>query len=149
MGSRLKLVFAVFLLLQLLDFSRGNKVGVAYGRDATNLPSPDRVAQPYNLKFPREVTNPNGSSWCVASKQAQKSDLQNSLDWVCGPGQADCSAIQPGKQCFEPNELISHASFAFNDYYKKHGATPEACNFGGTGIIVNKDPSKSITLYRI
>ncbi|KAK8584796.1 hypothetical protein V6N13_138743 [Hibiscus sabdariffa] len=147
MGLRLKLVFAVFLLLQLLDFSRGNNVGVAYGRDATNLPSPDRVTQPYNLKFPRKLTNPNGNSWCVASKQAQKSDLQNSLDWVCGPGQADCSAIQPGKQCFEPNDLVSHASFAFNDYYKKHGGTAEACNFGGTGVQVNKDPSHDKCIY--
>ncbi|KAK8988660.1 hypothetical protein V6N11_030041 [Hibiscus sabdariffa] len=61
-------------------------------------------------------------------------------------GQADCSAIQSGKQCLEPNNLVSHASFAFNDYYKKHEATPEACNFEGTGVQVNKDPNKSITL---
>ncbi|KAL4334689.1 hypothetical protein GQ457_07G040190 [Hibiscus cannabinus] len=45
MCSRLKLVFALSVLLQLLDFSRGNNVGVAYGRDANNLPSPDKVAQ--------------------------------------------------------------------------------------------------------
>ncbi|GMI81275.1 hypothetical protein like AT4G29360 [Hibiscus trionum] len=45
MGSRLKLVLAVFLLLQLFDFSRGNKVGIAYGRNGNNLPSPDQVAQ--------------------------------------------------------------------------------------------------------
>ncbi|KAK8581226.1 hypothetical protein V6N13_144266 [Hibiscus sabdariffa] len=146
MDSRLKLVFVVSLLLQLLDFSRGNKIGVAYGRDATDLPSPDRVAQPYKLAFPRRGTNSNGSSWCVASKHAQQSDLQNAINWVCGPGQADCSAIQPSKQCFEPNDLVSHASFAFNDYYKKHGATADACNFGGTGVQVYKDPSKSITL---
>ncbi|KAK8561357.1 hypothetical protein V6N12_048429 [Hibiscus sabdariffa] len=79
--------------LQYAD--RGNRVGAAYGRDATSLPSPDRH----------------------------------------------------GKQCFEPNTLVSHASFAFNDYYKKHGATVEACNFGGFGIwtltMVNASISES------
>ncbi|KAK8564212.1 hypothetical protein V6N13_005562 [Hibiscus sabdariffa] len=173
MGPKLKLVFAVSLLLQLLYFSRGNRVGVAYGRDATNLPSPNRVgvqnafkntgieitegahhsdlstfqSQPYNIEFPRKGTNPNGGSWCVASKQAQKLDLQKALDWVCGPGKADCSAIQHGQKCFEPNNLVSHASFAFNDYYKKHGATAEACNFGGTGIQVSTNPSYDKCIY--
>ncbi|KAK8513796.1 hypothetical protein V6N12_052963 [Hibiscus sabdariffa] len=104
-------------------------------------------SQPYNSKFPKKRTNPNGSSWCVASNQAQKSDLQNALDWVCGPGQVDCSAIQSGQRCFEPNELVSHASFAFNNYYRNHGTTAEACNFGGTGTLVHTDPSYGTCTY--
>ncbi|KAK8476774.1 hypothetical protein V6N11_059468 [Hibiscus sabdariffa] len=128
MGSRLKLVIAVSLLLQLLDL-------------------PTLQSQPYNPEFPEKRTNPNGSSWCVASSQAQQPDLQNALDWACGPGQADCSAIQPGQRCFEPNTLISHASFAFNNYYRNHGSTAEACNFGGTGTQVYTDPSYGTCTY--
>ncbi|KAK8476775.1 hypothetical protein V6N13_144783 [Hibiscus sabdariffa] len=68
---------------------------------------------------------------------AQKSDLQKALDWTCGSGKADCSAIQPGKKCFEPNNIFIHASFAFNDYYQQHEGAYEACNFGGTEAMVN------------
>ncbi|KAK8513795.1 hypothetical protein V6N13_002513 [Hibiscus sabdariffa] len=104
-------------------------------------------SQPYNSEFPEKRINPNGRSWCIASYHAQKSDLQKALDWVCGPGQADCSAIQSGQRCFEPNELISHASVAFNNYYRKHGATAEACNFGGIGAQVDSDPSYGTCTY--
>ncbi|KAK8513800.1 hypothetical protein V6N13_002518 [Hibiscus sabdariffa] len=163
MGSRLKFVFAVFLLFQLLDFSRKNKIGIAYGRDAINILSHDRVTQlvqshniqhlriydtqPYNSKFPEKGTNSNESSWCVASSTAPESDLQKALDWACGPGEADCSAIQPGQPCFEPNTLISHASFAFNNYYQNHGATADSCNFGGTGTQMYTDPSYGNCIY--
>ncbi|KAK8679327.1 hypothetical protein V6N13_144782 [Hibiscus sabdariffa] len=163
MSSRLKFVLVVSLLLQLIDFCRGNKERVVYGRDATNLPSPDKVAQlvqshniqhlkiydtqSYNLEFPEKGTNPNRRSWCVASSMSRKSDLQKALDWTCGPGKADCSAIQPGQKCFEPNNIFTHASFAFNDYYQQHGGSVEACNFGGTGIIVYTDPSYGKCIY--
>ncbi|MBA0744802.1 hypothetical protein Gogos_007410 [Gossypium gossypioides] len=91
----------------------------------------------YNLNFPGKGT---GKSWCIASGQASNSALQNALDWACGQGKADCSAIQPGQRCFQPDTLVSHASFAFNNYYQKNGATDDACSFGGTGIKVSTDP---------
>ncbi|MBA0564509.1 hypothetical protein Golob_009447, partial [Gossypium lobatum] len=91
----------------------------------------------YNLVFPGKGT---GRSWCIASSQASRSALQNALDWACGPGKANCSAIQPGQQCFEPDTLFFHTSFAFNNYYQKNGATDDACNFGGAGIKVYTDP---------
>ncbi|XP_039071649.1 glucan endo-1,3-beta-glucosidase 13-like [Hibiscus syriacus] len=106
----------------------------------------------YNLEFPGKGTNPtpSGRSWCIASPLAPKSDLQKALDWVCGPGKADCSALQPGGgQCFEPNDLVSHASFAFNNYYQKKGLTDEACSFGGTGIKVYSDPSHGNCIYNV
>ncbi|MBA0787315.1 hypothetical protein Gotri_026910 [Gossypium trilobum] len=99
----------------------------------------------YNLGFPDK----GGRSWCIASSQALDSDLQYLLIWACILGKANCLAIQPGQQCFEPDTLFSHTSFAFNNYYQKNGATDDACNFGGTGIKVYTDPSKSIILCRI
>ncbi|GMJ10062.1 hypothetical protein like AT5G56590 [Hibiscus trionum] len=107
---------------------------------------PDMTSK-YNLNFPGKGTNPSGRSWCVASSQAPNSDLQKALDWACGPGKADCSAIQPGHQCFQPDTLVSHASFAFNNYYQKNGARAEACSFSGTGKIVYTNPSYGKCIY--
>ncbi|GER36780.1 carbohydrate-binding X8 domain superfamily protein [Striga asiatica] len=54
-------------------------------------------------------------------------DLQIALDWACGFGRAECSPIQPGGPCFEPNNLHSHASYAFNSYYQQNGNSDIAC----------------------
>lgn len=88
------------------------------------------------------ATSSNGTTWCIASTSAAEIDLQSALDWACGPGgNVDCSAIQPSQPCYEPDTLVSHASFAFNSYYHQNGATDIACGFGGAGVKVDKDPS--------
>ncbi|KAJ6759558.1 GLUCAN ENDO-13-BETA-GLUCOSIDASE 13 [Salix koriyanagi] len=73
----------------------------------------------------------------------------NAIDWACGSGNVDCSAIQPSQPCFEPDTLVSHASYAFNSYYQQNGATDVACSFGGTGVKVDKDPSYDNCMYMI
>ncbi|XP_039032643.1 glucan endo-1,3-beta-glucosidase 13-like isoform X2 [Hibiscus syriacus] len=92
-------------------------------------------------------TSSNGTTWCIASSKASESELQNAVDWACDPGNVDCSAIQPSQPCFEPDNLVSHASFAFNSYYQQNGATDVACSFGGNGIKVDKDPSYDNCVY--
>uniref|UniRef100_A0A2P2IY92 glucan endo-1,3-beta-D-glucosidase n=1 Tax=Rhizophora mucronata TaxID=61149 RepID=A0A2P2IY92_RHIMU len=89
----------------------------------------------------------NGTAWCIASNNASQLDLQSALDWACGPGNVDCSAVQPSQPCFEPDTLLSHASFVFNSYYQQNGATDVACSFGGAGVKVDKDPSYDNCLY--
>ncbi|KAJ0030820.1 hypothetical protein Pint_13300 [Pistacia integerrima] len=93
------------------------------------------------------VTSLNGTTWCIASTKASEKDLQSALDWACGPGNVDCSAIQPSQPCFEPDTLLSHASFAFNSYYQQNGASDIACSFGGKGVKVDKNPSYDNCLY--
>ncbi|KAE8705865.1 Glucan endo-1,3-beta-glucosidase 13 [Hibiscus syriacus] len=44
MSSRFKLAFVVSFLLLLLDCCKGSFVGVCYGRNADDLPTPDKVA---------------------------------------------------------------------------------------------------------
>lgn len=87
-----------------------------------------------------------GTTWCVALAGVSQIDLQNALDWACGLGMADCSPIQQGGSCFEPDTLLSHASFAFNNYYQQNGNSDIACNFGGTATLTKSNPSK-ISLF--
>ncbi|KAJ3680930.1 hypothetical protein LUZ60_015419 [Juncus effusus] len=85
--------------------------------------------------------NFNVSQWCIADEQTPDDVLQKALDWACGPGGADCAAIQSRGPCYLPNTKKDHASYAFNSYwhkYKTHGAT---CNFKSAAIITDLDPS--------
>lgn len=82
-----------------------------------------------------------GTTWCVALSGVPQADLQNALDWACGLGMADCKPIQEGGACFDPDTLVSHASYAFNNYYQQNGNSEIACNFGGTAALTKADPS--------
>lgn len=90
--------------------------------------------------------NPGGGSWCIASSAASPTALQVALDYACGYGGADCSAIQPGGSCYDPNTVKDHASYAFNDYYQKNPAAT-SCVFGGTAQLVSTDPSMAFSPF--
>ncbi|KAF9682821.1 hypothetical protein SADUNF_Sadunf05G0148100 [Salix dunnii] len=81
-----------------------------------------------------------GASWCIASPSASPTSLQVALDYACGYGGADCSAIQPSGSCYNPESVHDHASYAFNSYYQKN-PVPSSCNFGGTAATTSTDPS--------
>ncbi|CAK9865036.1 unnamed protein product [Sphagnum jensenii] len=86
-------------------------------------------------------SQPVGKTWCVAKPGAAATDIQNALNFACGEGAADCSAIQPGGACFWPQTLMSHASYAYNSYYQKNGRNYWNCYFGSTGVITITDPT--------
>ncbi|CAK8565463.1 unnamed protein product [Lathyrus sativus] len=88
----------------------------------------------------------SGSSWCIASPSSSQRALQIALDYACGYGGADCSAIQAGGSCYNPNSVHDHASFAFNKYYQEN-PVPNSCNFGGTAVITNTNPSVGTCQY--
>lgn len=85
-----------------------------------------------------------GASWCIATETVATTALQFALDYACGYGRADCSAIQPGGSCFYPNTVRDHASYAFNNYYQKN-PVPNSCNFGGAAIVTSTNPSMFCT----
>ncbi|KAJ8485869.1 hypothetical protein OPV22_018354 [Ensete ventricosum] len=73
-------------------------------------------------------------------------EMEVALDYACGYGGADCSAIQQGGSCYNPDTVHDHASYAFNDYYQRN-PIPTSCDFGGTAVFTNVDPSTSTCRY--
>ncbi|XP_043723156.1 G8 domain-containing protein DDB_G0286311-like [Telopea speciosissima] len=98
---------------------------------------------PANPVMPTPAT---GQTWCVAKTGVSDSALQAALDYACGIGGADCSTIQQTGSCFNPNTLQNHASYAFNSYYQKN-PLPTSCNFGGTAMMVDTNPSIDSCVY--
>ncbi|CDY59252.1 BnaA05g36990D [Brassica napus] len=90
----------------------------------------------------------NGTTlFCVAKVDADDDKLENGLNWACGQGRANCGPIQPGQSCYLPNDIKSHASFAYNDYYQKMKGVGGTCDFDGTAITTPRDPSYRTCAY--
>ncbi|GAU41639.1 hypothetical protein TSUD_81250 [Trifolium subterraneum] len=90
-----------------------------------------------------QITGNGNSSgfFCVAKDGADTDKLQNGLSWACGQGGANCAPIQQGQRCYLPNNVKSHASYAYNDYYQKNQGAGGTCDFDGTAEISTQDPS--------
>lgn len=118
---------------------------VVYPPPAVVYPPPTPVPvppTPYSYPSPVQSGNP-GKTWCVAKPGSPDHEVTNALNYACGEGGADCGAIQAGGACYNPNTIVSHASFAYNTYYQKMGRNYWNCYFGGTGVITITDPSYS------
>ncbi|KAK3125796.1 hypothetical protein QOZ80_7BG0609840 [Eleusine coracana subsp. coracana] len=85
--------------------------------------------------------------FCVAKDGADPTALQKGLNWACGPGHADCTAIQPGAPCYKANNLPALASYAYNDYYHRNANSGGSCNFDGTAVTTNTDPSSGQCVF--
>ncbi|XXG84697.1 hypothetical protein AAC387_Pa10g2160 [Persea americana] len=103
---------------------------------------------PSSGRIPTTTTSPvdSGQIWCVAKAGALDSSLQVALDYACGSGGADCTEIQPTGNCYFPNTIHNHASYAFNSYYQNN-PVPFSCEFGGTAMLVNLNPSSGSCIF--
>lgn len=73
--------------------------------------------------------------------------LQSGIDYACGMGGADCTALQPMGSCYNPNTLQAHASYAFNAYFQRNPSAA-SCDFGGAGMLVSNNPSSGSCMYQ-
>ncbi|GAV73720.1 Glyco_hydro_17 domain-containing protein/X8 domain-containing protein [Cephalotus follicularis] len=98
---------------------------------------------------PQTPVNPSPkptTCWCVPKSGVPDDQLQASLDYACGHG-VDCSPIQPGGACFDPNTVQSHAAYAMNIYYQTSGRNPWNCDFSQTATLTSQNPSYNGCLY--
>ncbi|RDY09579.1 Glucan endo-1,3-beta-glucosidase 1, partial [Mucuna pruriens] len=86
-------------------------------------------------------------TYCIAGDAVDFKTLQAALDWACGVGRANCSEIQPGETCYQPNNVRNHASYAFDSYYQTQGKSPGSCDFKGVAIITTTDPSHGRCIF--
>ncbi|CAM8947966.1 unnamed protein product [Rhodiola kirilowii] len=108
------------------------------------VPSPP-VYQPPVIYPPPAVPPPphHGDSltlWCVAKPSVPDPIILEAMNYACGSG-ADCDSIQPNANCYQPNTVLAHASYAFNSYWQMTKVAGGTCEFGGTAILVTVDPS--------
>ncbi|CAL9038866.1 glucan endo-1,3-beta-glucosidase 4 [Musa acuminata AAA Group] len=106
----------------------------------------------YSLKFGHLAESSAESTglvgvFCVANSSADSNALKKGLDWACGPGSANCTAIQQGQPCYEADNLVAIASYAYNDYYHRTQASGGSCNFGNTAMITTTDPSHGSCIF--
>ncbi|KAM7481857.1 hypothetical protein LguiB_006440 [Lonicera macranthoides] len=112
---------------------------------ATQTPpitNPAASFPPPSMTAPGTANSPagTGGSWCVVKSGAPESKIQAGIDYACGTGGADCSMIQEGGICYNPNSIQNHASYAFNSYYQKNPGL-SSCDFGGAAMVTNVNPS--------
>ncbi|KAK7406460.1 hypothetical protein VNO78_08086 [Psophocarpus tetragonolobus] len=97
--------------------------------------NPLHNGSPYPQIFPVQKL------WCVAKPSVPEETLQQAMDYACGEGGADCMEITPLGNCYYPDTVVAHASYAFNSYWQKHKRNGGTCSFGGTAMLINSDPS--------
>ncbi|KAJ6292376.1 hypothetical protein OIU78_024531 [Salix suchowensis] len=86
-------------------------------------------------------------TYCIVMDGVDSKTLQAALDWACGPGRTNCSEIQPGENCYQPNNVKNHASYAFDSYYQKEGRAAGSCDFKGVAMITTTDPSHGSCIF--
>ncbi|KAK4777789.1 hypothetical protein SAY87_017976 [Trapa incisa] len=102
---------------------------------------------PLILNTSDRITANSTGEFCVAKADADTDKLQDGLNWACGPGQANCSAIQQGQPCYEPNTVVNHASYAYNDYYQRMHSSGGTCDFQGTAMLTTADQSTGSCIF--
>ncbi|XVF01112.1 hypothetical protein REPUB_Repub04eG0060100 [Reevesia pubescens] len=120
------------------DLSMTYDIGISKSSQTSTPKSPVTPVTPQ--------PKPTATGWCVPKAGMSDAQLQSSLDYACGQG-IDCSPIQPGGACFEPNTIASHAAYAMNVYYQTSAKNPWDCDFSQTATLTSQNPSFNNCIY--
>ncbi|XP_006349905.1 probable glucan endo-1,3-beta-glucosidase A6 [Solanum tuberosum] len=84
----------------------------------------------------------HGKLWCVVTNDhtMNEMDLGQALEFACRRNET-CDEISPGKSCYQPVSIVSHANYAFSSYWAKYKEDGETCYFNGLAVQTNVDPS--------
>ncbi|KAL0737242.1 hypothetical protein Bca4012_013452 [Brassica carinata] len=85
--------------------------------------------------------------WCIANSKETDAGLLLNIYLGCEHKFVDCRPIYPGGSCFDPDTLISHASFVMNAFFQLHDRIKHWCGYNGTGVITTTDPSYGSCVY--
>eukprot|EP00755_Sulcionema_specki_P004769 Sspe_Gene.30935::Locus_15286_Transcript_2_2_Confidence_0.750_Length_1602::g.30935::m.30935/K09668/LARGE; glycosyltransferase-like protein LARGE len=80
------------------------------------------------------------NSVCIANRDSSQQAVLGALEWVCSQ---DHPAVNCTNIRYFPSRLMERADWAFDRWYQAHRSEQgeEACDFGGSGRIVECDPS--------
>ncbi|KAK8664601.1 hypothetical protein V6N13_084382 [Hibiscus sabdariffa] len=98
-----------------------------------------------------KLANGQGKTWCVTKPSTDDAALASNIKTACdglGILGLNCSLIQPGGTCYQPNTLINHASVVMNYYYQVYGPQEHTCYFSNSGLITVSDPSYGSCGYK-
>ncbi|XP_065847486.1 glucan endo-1,3-beta-D-glucosidase-like isoform X1 [Euphorbia lathyris] len=124
---------------------------IGLSKTTSQTPSSSPVQAPLTPSpTPNTATSPtpNTATWCLPKGGVSNAQLQQNLDYACGQG-VDCSPVQPGGPCYEPNTVASHAAYAMNLLYQTSTRNQLDCDFSQTAIISFKNPSKFLKFIPI
>ncbi|KAJ6815545.1 putative glucan endo-1,3-beta-glucosidase A6 [Iris pallida] len=94
------------------------------------------------LPLPTNNEPHRGKIWCVLGNlTADATAVGDAVSYACGAGKGTCDEIQQGRDCYEPNNLIAHANYAFNSYWQQFRSSGGTCYFNGLAVQTLKDPS--------
>uniref|UniRef100_A0A0D6QXP6 glucan endo-1,3-beta-D-glucosidase n=1 Tax=Araucaria cunninghamii TaxID=56994 RepID=A0A0D6QXP6_ARACU len=130
------------------DMTQVYDVGLMKAQSASPAPvSAPVTPTPTTPTTPVPVTGTQ-KYWCVAKPDVDERTLQSNIDYACGQG-IDCTAIQPGGACYDPNTITAHATYAMNAYYQASGRNTYDCDFSNTGLLTQQDPSYGECVYKV
>ncbi|XP_006452618.2 glucan endo-1,3-beta-glucosidase 7 [Citrus clementina] len=97
------------------------------------------------LKVDGKASCEGQTTWCIVKPSTGDERLIANIQYCCD--HVDCSIIQPGGACYEPNNNYSHASVVMHLFYRANNKLPHTCDFMQSGLIISQDPSVGKCIY--
>jgi len=119
---------------QISAFEIGQPYYLTWAFDAFNTSVP---ADSKKCTLPRLQCAEKGYR-CHAKRGLDTDRIGMGLRFACDPYFLDCDSLNPGGENFEPDDVLSHADWAFNTYFQKYKNVQGegACDFLGAAEMV-------------